>query len=156
MNHSIIAQIIIKMSTVHSIEADDSCLYIIPIWVLNLSIVIIKLLGSYTICYCQRNHQSILPKSTKWRTPRGWAHYLHNVALFTRYRCIHTIHRTYFMLTILSIHVFITLLYNGDCSLVRRFCSPKVRKSEIKGSSFRRSCSPKVRKSDNDFYSFLL
>ena len=45
---------------------------------------------------------------------------------------------------------------NGDCSLVRRFCSPKVRKSEIKGSSFRRFCSPKVRKSDDDFYSFLL
>ena len=44
----------------------------------------------------------------------------------------------------------------GDCSLVRRFCSPKVRKSEIKGSSFRRFCSPKVRKSDDDFYSFLL
>ena len=44
----------------------------------------------------------------------------------------------------------------GDCSLVRRFCSPKVRKSEIKGSSFRRFCSPKVRKSDNDFYRFLL
>ena len=43
----------------------------------------------------------------------------------------------------------------GDCSLVRRFCSPKVRKSEIQGSSFRRFCSPKVRKSDNDFYSFL-
>ena len=41
----------------------------------------------------------------------------------------------------------------GDCSLVRRFCSPKVRKSEIKGSSFRRFCSPKVRKSDDDFYS---
>ena len=31
---------------------------------------------------------------------------------------------------------------DGDCSLVRRFCSPKVRKSEIKGSSFRRFCSP--------------
>ena len=44
----------------------------------------------------------------------------------------------------------------GDCSLVRRFCSPKVRKSEIKGSSFRRFCSPKVRKSDDDFYSILL
>ena len=44
----------------------------------------------------------------------------------------------------------------GDCSLVRRFRSPKVRKSEIKGSSFRRFCSPKVRKSDDDFYSFLL
>ena len=44
----------------------------------------------------------------------------------------------------------------GDCSLVRRFCSPKVRESEIKDSSFRRFCSPKVRKSDNDFYSFLL
>ena len=44
----------------------------------------------------------------------------------------------------------------GDCSLVRRFCSPKVRKSEIKGSSFRRFCSPKVRKSDNDIDSFLL
>ena len=44
----------------------------------------------------------------------------------------------------------------GDCSLVRRFCSPKVRKSEIKGSSFRMFCSPKVRKSDDDFYSFLL
>ena len=43
----------------------------------------------------------------------------------------------------------------GDCSLVRRFCSPKVRKSEIKGSSFRRFCSPKVLQSDNDFYSFL-
>ena len=45
---------------------------------------------------------------------------------------------------------------SGDCSLVRRFCSPKVRESEIKGSSFRRFFSPKVRKSDNDFYSFLL
>ena len=45
---------------------------------------------------------------------------------------------------------------HGDCSLVRRFSSPKVRESEIKGSSFRRFCSPKVRKSDNDFYSFLL
>ena len=45
---------------------------------------------------------------------------------------------------------------DGDCSLVRRFCSPKVRKSEIKGSSYRRFCSPKVRKSDDDFYSFLL
>ena len=45
---------------------------------------------------------------------------------------------------------------NGDCSLVRRFCSPKVRKTEIEGSSFRRFCSPKVRKSDDDFYSFLL
>ena len=44
----------------------------------------------------------------------------------------------------------------GDCSLVRRFCSPKVRKSEIKGSSFRMFCSPKVRKSDDDFYSILL
>ena len=44
----------------------------------------------------------------------------------------------------------------GDCSLVRRFCSPKVRKSEIKGSSFRRFCSPKVRNSDDDFYSVLL
>ena len=42
----------------------------------------------------------------------------------------------------------------GDCSLVRRFCSPKVRESEIKGSSFRRFCSPKVRKSDNDFTAF--
>ena len=40
---------------------------------------------------------------------------------------------------------------SGDCSLVRRFCSPKVRKSEIKGSSFRRFCSPTVCKSDNDF-----
>ena len=44
----------------------------------------------------------------------------------------------------------------GDCSLVRRFCSPKVRESEIKGSSFRRFYSPKVRKSDDDFYSFVL
>ena len=44
----------------------------------------------------------------------------------------------------------------GDCSLVRRFYSPKVRKSEIKGSSFRRFVSPKVRKSDNDIDSFLL
>ena len=35
-----------------------------------------------------------------------------------------------------------------NCSLVRRFYSPKVRKSEIKGSSFRRFCSPKVRKSE--------
>ena len=43
----------------------------------------------------------------------------------------------------------------GDCSLVRRFYSPKVRKSEIKGSSFRRFVSPKVRKSDNDIDSFL-
>ena len=43
----------------------------------------------------------------------------------------------------------------GDCSLVRGFCSPKVRKSEIKGSSFRRFCSPKVRKSDNEIDSFL-
>ena len=49
-----------------------------------------------------------------------------------------------------------TMRIGGDCSLVRRFCSPKVRKSEIKGSSFRRFCSPKVRKSDDDFYSFLL
>ena len=46
-------------------------------------------------------------------------------------------------------------VWSGDCSLVRRFCSPKVRKSEIKGSSFRRFCSPKVRKSDYDFYIFL-
>ena len=45
---------------------------------------------------------------------------------------------------------------NGDCSLVRRFFSPKVREVEIKGSSFRRFYSPKVRKSDDDFYSFLL
>ena len=35
----------------------------------------------------------------------------------------------------------------GDCSLVRRFCSPKVRKSEIKvlhseGSAVRRFVSP--------------
>ena len=37
---------------------------------------------------------------------------------------------------------------DGDCSLVRRFCSPKVRESEIKGSSFRRFYSPKVRKSE--------
>ena len=44
---------------------------------------------------------------------------------------------------------------HGDCSLVRRFYSPKVRKSEIKGSSFRRFVSPKVRKSDNDIDSFL-
>ena len=44
---------------------------------------------------------------------------------------------------------------NGDCSLVRRFYSPKVRKSEIKGSSFRRFVSPKVRKSDNGIDSFL-
>ena len=36
----------------------------------------------------------------------------------------------------------------GDCSLVQRFCSPKVRKSEIKGSSFRRFCSQKVCKSE--------
>ena len=43
----------------------------------------------------------------------------------------------------------------GDCSLVRRFCSPKVRKSEIEGSSFRRFVGPKVRKSDDDFYTFL-
>ena len=43
----------------------------------------------------------------------------------------------------------------GDCSLVRRFYSPKVRKSEIKGSSFRRFVSPKVRKSDNDIDSVL-
>ena len=50
----------------------------------------------------------------------------------------------------------VVAVYFGDCSLVRRFCSPKVRKSEIKGSSFRRFCSPKVRKSDDDFYSFLL
>ena len=40
---------------------------------------------------------------------------------------------------------------NGECSLVRRFCSPKVRESEIKGSYFRGFCSPKVRKSDKDF-----
>ena len=43
----------------------------------------------------------------------------------------------------------------GDCPLVRRFYSPKVRKSEIKGFSFRRFMSPKVRKSDNDIDSFL-
>ena len=48
-----------------------------------------------------------------------------------------------------------TVQNNGDCSLVRRFYSPKVRKSEIKGSSFRRFVSPKVRKSDNDIDSFL-
>ena len=36
----------------------------------------------------------------------------------------------------------------ADCSLVRRFYSPKIRKSEIKGSSFRRFVSPKVRKSE--------
>ena len=53
-----------------------------------------------------------------------------------------------------QVHVVI-LDMNGDCSLVRRFCSPKLRKSEIKGSSFRRFCSPKVRKSDNDFYRFM-
>ena len=47
------------------------------------------------------------------------------------------------------------VLSKGDCSLVRRFYSPKVRKSEIKGSSFRRFVSPKVRKSDNDIDSFL-
>ena len=44
---------------------------------------------------------------------------------------------------------------HGDRSLVRRFYSPKIRKSEIKGSSFRRFVSPKVRKSDNDIDSFL-
>ena len=46
----------------------------------------------------------------------------------------------------------------GDCSLVRRFWfySPKVRKSEIKGSSLRRFVSTKVRKSDKDIDSFLL
>ena len=47
-------------------------------------------------------------------------------------------------------------MYVGDCSLVRRFCRPKVRESEIKGSSFRGFYSPKVRKSDDDFYSFPL
>ena len=53
--------------------------------------------------------------------------------------------------------IYINVDEMGDCSLVRiGFCSPKVRKSEIKGSSFRRFCSPKVRKSDEDFYSFLL
>ena len=51
--------------------------------------------------------------------------------------------------------VLTALLLSGDCSLVRRFYSPKVRKSEIKGSSFRRFVSPKVRKSDNDIDSFL-
>ena len=35
--------------------------------------------------------------------------------------------------------------YDGDCSLVRRLYSPKVRKSEIKVSSFRRFVSPKVK-----------
>ena len=44
------------------------------------------------------------------------------------------------------------VIFYGDCSLVRRFCSPKVRESEIKGSSFRRFYSAKVRKSDDDFY----
>ena len=43
----------------------------------------------------------------------------------------------------------------GDCSLVRRFYGPKVRKSEIKGSSFRRFVSPKVLKSNNDIDIFL-
>ena len=47
------------------------------------------------------------------------------------------------------------VLARGDCSLVRRFCSPKVRKYEIKGSSFRGFCSPKVRKFDNEIDSFL-
>ena len=42
-----------------------------------------------------------------------------------------------------------TPLRIGDCSLVRRFYSPKVRKSEIKGSSFRRFVSPNVRKSSS-------
>ena len=38
----------------------------------------------------------------------------------------------------------------GDCSLVRRFCSPKVRtfENEIDSFLFRRFCSPKIRKSD--------
>ena len=44
---------------------------------------------------------------------------------------------------------------SGDCSLVRRCCSPKVRKSEIKGSSCGRFVSPKVLKSDNDIDNFL-
>ena len=30
----------------------------------------------------------------------------------------------------------------GDCSLVRTFCSPNVRESELKGSLFRRFVSP--------------
>ena len=45
---------------------------------------------------------------------------------------------------------------SGDYSLVRRFCSPKVPKSEIKGSLFRRFYSPKVRKSDNKIDKFLV
>ena len=54
-----------------------------------------------------------------------------------------------------SVHDYTHSVSWGDCSLVRRFYSPKVRKSEIKGSSFRRFLSPKVRKSDNDIDSFL-
>ena len=50
---------------------------------------------------------------------------------------------------------FRAAIIDGDCSLVRRFCSPKVRRSEIEGSSFRRFVGPKVRKSDDDFYTFL-
>ena len=56
---------------------------------------------------------------------------------------------------LISLFQEITWRKIGDCSLVRRFYSPKVRKSEIKGSSFRRFVSPKVRKSDNDIDSFL-
>ncbi len=46
-------------------------------------------------------------------------------------------------------------VYVGDGSLVRRFCSPKVRKSGIKGSSFRSFCRSKVRKFDHEIDSFL-
>ena len=48
-------------------------------------------------------------------------------------------------------------MQNADHKLHKRWLlsSPKVRKSEIKGSSFRRFVSPKVRKSDNDIDSFL-
>ena len=56
----------------------------------------------------------------------------------------------------IAVLVLLLVRAKGDCSLVRRFYSPKVRKSEIKGSSFRRFVSPKVRKSDNDIDSFLV
>ena len=78
----------------------------------------------------------------------GKEHFLYKLIINKRVKCsfpdVEIALRMYLMVT------------NGDCSLVRRFCSPKVRKSEIKGSSFRRFCIPKVRKSDDDFYSILL
>ena len=55
-------------------------------------------------------------------------------------QCPLVVHRPLFDGVFVSASVIYGLM--GDCSLVRRFYSPKVRKSEINGSSFRRFVSP--------------